>query len=150
MTPPDESIPSGRATERGNAAPSSEVGAMFDRIAGVYDPMNLAISAFQEPRWRRRAVRLTRTSPGDRVLDVATGTGKVAADLHRRVQPGGTVLGGDLSPGMIAEAAGTSITSSKVNACRISIGASFPMAAEYTQPAAEKTIGADLAQESAA
>lgn len=77
---------------------------MFDRIARVYDPMNLAISAFQEPRWRRRAVRLTRTGPGDRVLDVATGTGKVAADLHRRVQPGGSVLGVDLSPGMIAVA----------------------------------------------
>src|SRR3954470_20347572 len=74
---------------------------MFDRIARVYDPMNLAISAFQEPRWRGRAVRLTRAKPGDRILDVATGTGKVAADLHRRVQPGGTVLGVDLSPGMI-------------------------------------------------
>jgi demethylmenaquinone methyltransferase/2-methoxy-6-polyprenyl-1,4-benzoquinol methylase len=104
VTPPEEPIPSGRATERGNAAPSTEVRAMFDRIAGVYDPMNLAISAFQEPRWRRRAVRLTRTKPGDRALDVATGTGKVAADLHGRVQPGGTVLGVDLSPGMIAVA----------------------------------------------
>jgi demethylmenaquinone methyltransferase/2-methoxy-6-polyprenyl-1,4-benzoquinol methylase len=104
VTHADEPTPSGRATERGNAAPSSEVRAMFDRIARVYDPMNLAISAFQEPRWRRRAVRLTRTRPGDRVLDVATGTGKVAADLHRRVQPGGSVLGVDLSPGMIAVA----------------------------------------------
>jgi demethylmenaquinone methyltransferase/2-methoxy-6-polyprenyl-1,4-benzoquinol methylase len=98
---PDEQIPSGRATDRGNAAPSTEVRAMFDRIARVYDPMNLAISAFQEPRWRRRAVRLTRTRPGERVLDVATGTGNVAADLQRRVQPGGEVLGVDLSPGMI-------------------------------------------------
>jgi hypothetical protein len=33
---------------------------------------------------------------------------------------------------MIADAAGTSITSSKVSACRISIGASYPMAAHYT------------------
>jgi demethylmenaquinone methyltransferase / 2-methoxy-6-polyprenyl-1,4-benzoquinol methylase len=99
-----EPTPSGRATESGNAAPSTEVRAMFDRIARVYDPMNLAISAFQEPRWRRRAVRLTRARPGDRVLDVATGTGKVAADLHRRVQPGGSVLGVDLSPGMISVA----------------------------------------------
>ena len=106
MTPPTDRspIPSGRATDRGNAAPSTEVRDMFDRIARVYDPMNLAISAFQEPRWRRRAVRLTRTKPGDRVLDVATGTGKVAADLHRRVQPGGSVLGVDLSPGMISVA----------------------------------------------
>jgi demethylmenaquinone methyltransferase/2-methoxy-6-polyprenyl-1,4-benzoquinol methylase len=74
---------------------------MFDRIARVYDPMNLVISAFQEPRWRKRAVALTGARPGDRILDVATGTGKVAADLHRKVQPGGSVLGVDISPAMI-------------------------------------------------
>ena len=75
---------------------------MFDRIANVYDPMNLLISAFQEPRWRRRAVALTGAGPGDRLLDVATGTGKVAADLFARAQPGGSVLAVDISPGMIA------------------------------------------------
>ncbi len=96
--------PSGRASDQGNAASSAEVGAMFDRIAPVYDPMNLLISAFQEPRWRRRAVALTGVRPGDRLLDVATGTGKVAADLYRRAQPGGTVLGVDISPGMIGVA----------------------------------------------
>ncbi|MEA2619794.1 MAG: demethylmenaquinone methyltransferase / 2-methoxy-6-polyprenyl,4-benzoquinol methylase [Chloroflexota bacterium] len=74
---------------------------MFDRIAHVYDPMNLVISAFQEPRWRRRAVELSGARPGDRILDVATGTGKVAADLQARVQPGGSVLGVDISPAMI-------------------------------------------------
>jgi demethylmenaquinone methyltransferase/2-methoxy-6-polyprenyl-1,4-benzoquinol methylase len=42
--------------------------------------------------------------PGGAALDVATGTGKVAADLHRRLQPGGRVVGVDLSPGMIAVA----------------------------------------------
>jgi len=101
MTPPQDEAPSGRATDRGNAAPTPEVRAMFDRIARVYDPMNLVISAFQEPRWRKRAVKLTGARPGDRLLDVATGTGKVAADLHNHAQPGGTVLGVDISPGMI-------------------------------------------------
>lgn len=94
--------PSGRATERGNAAAPRDVGAMFDRIAGVYDPMNLLISGFQEPRWRRRAVDAAGLRAGDRAIDVATGTGKVAADLLRRVTPGGQVLGVDLSDGMIA------------------------------------------------
>jgi demethylmenaquinone methyltransferase/2-methoxy-6-polyprenyl-1,4-benzoquinol methylase len=74
---------------------------MFDRIAGVYDPMNLVISAFQEPRWRRRAVELAGVRPGDRLLDVATGTGKVAADLFDRARPAGSVLGVDISPRMI-------------------------------------------------
>jgi demethylmenaquinone methyltransferase/2-methoxy-6-polyprenyl-1,4-benzoquinol methylase len=101
MTPAQDDAPSGRATDHGNAASTTEVRAMFDRIARVYDPMNLVISAFQEPRWRRRAVALTQTVPGDRLLDVATGTGKVAADLHRRAQPGGSVLGVDISPAMI-------------------------------------------------
>jgi demethylmenaquinone methyltransferase/2-methoxy-6-polyprenyl-1,4-benzoquinol methylase len=96
-----EDSPSGASTGSGNAAGSSEVGAMFDRIASVYDPMNLVISAFQEPRWRRRLVDAARLVPGGRALDVASGTGKVAADLHRRVGPTGHVLGVDISPGMI-------------------------------------------------
>ena len=74
---------------------------MFDGISRVYDPLNLVISAFQEPRWRRRAVSVAQLRPGGRAIDIATGTGKVAADLHRRVQPGGEVLGVDISPGMI-------------------------------------------------
>ena len=74
---------------------------MFDRISGVYDPMNLVISAFQEPRWRRRAVASAALGPGGRAVDVATGTGKVAADLLRSAAPGGGVLGVDISEGMI-------------------------------------------------
>jgi demethylmenaquinone methyltransferase/2-methoxy-6-polyprenyl-1,4-benzoquinol methylase len=104
MTPVQDDAPSGRATDRGNAASTAEVRAMFDKIARVYDPMNLVISAFQEPRWRKRAVKLAAVEPGDRVLDVATGTGKVAADLHARAQPGGSVLGIDISPAMIGVA----------------------------------------------
>jgi demethylmenaquinone methyltransferase / 2-methoxy-6-polyprenyl-1,4-benzoquinol methylase len=104
MTPAQDDAPSGRATDRGNAASTAEVRAMFDKIARVYDPMNLVISAFQEPRWRKRAVKLTGVKPGDRVLDVATGTGKVAADLEARAQPGGSVLGIDISPAMIGVA----------------------------------------------
>ena len=104
MTPADDDAPSGLATDRGNAASTAEVRAMFDKIARVYDPMNLVISAFQEPRWRKRAVKMSGVKPGDRVLDVATGTGKVAADLHARAQPGGSVLGIDISPAMIGVA----------------------------------------------
>jgi demethylmenaquinone methyltransferase/2-methoxy-6-polyprenyl-1,4-benzoquinol methylase len=103
-TPPPDHTPSGAATDAGNAAAPPEVQVMFDRISRVYDPMNLAISAFQEPRWRRRLVERARLQPGGSALDVASGTGKVAADLHRRVQPGGRVLGVDLSPGMTAVA----------------------------------------------
>jgi demethylmenaquinone methyltransferase/2-methoxy-6-polyprenyl-1,4-benzoquinol methylase len=101
--PPDHT-PSGASTGQGNAAAPPEVQVMFDRIAPRYDLMNLLISAFQEPRWRKRLVAHARLRPGGSALDVASGTGKVAADLHARVQPGGRVLGVDLSPGMTAVA----------------------------------------------
>jgi len=102
MTDPRPDVtPSGLATDAGNAAPTPEVRAMFDRISGVYDPMNLAISAFQEPRWRRRLVDAAGLQPGGSALDVASGSGKGAADLHARVGRFGRVLGVDISPGMI-------------------------------------------------
>lgn len=88
----------------GNSAPPERVSEMFDRISGVYDGMNLVISGFQEPRWRRRAVAETHLGPGDSALDVACGTGTVTRDLSRAVRPGGTVTGVDASAGMIARA----------------------------------------------
>jgi demethylmenaquinone methyltransferase/2-methoxy-6-polyprenyl-1,4-benzoquinol methylase len=101
--PPDHT-PSGASTGAGNAAATTEVRVMFDRIAGRYDLMNLLISAFQEPRWRKRLVDATALAPGGSALDVASGTGKVAADLQARVGASGRVLGVDLSPGMTAVA----------------------------------------------
>jgi len=104
MTLPSDHTPSGASTGAGNAAGQPEVRVMFDRIATRYDLMNLLISAFQEPRWRKRLVQRSGLRPGGSALDVASGTGKVAADLHSRVLPGGRVLGVDLSPGMTAVA----------------------------------------------
>lgn len=97
-------LPSGDATERGNAAEAAEVGAMFDRIAARYDLMNALISAFQEPRWRRRAIEAAGLAPGMAALDVATGTGKVAEGLADRVGPFGHVVGVDVSTRMIERA----------------------------------------------
>lgn len=89
---------------KGNAAPPERIREMFDRIAGVYDGMNALISGLQEPRWRRRAVREAALLPGMRALDVACGTGKVTASLHRAVSPGGSVAGVDVSTRMIERA----------------------------------------------
>jgi demethylmenaquinone methyltransferase/2-methoxy-6-polyprenyl-1,4-benzoquinol methylase len=105
MPAPSEPIPSSPGPQRGNAASPAEVGALFDRIAGVYDPLNLVISGFQEPRWRRRLVAATHLRPGMAAIDVATGTGAVARDLGRTVGPTGSVLGIDISPEMVARAA---------------------------------------------
>jgi demethylmenaquinone methyltransferase/2-methoxy-6-polyprenyl-1,4-benzoquinol methylase len=74
---------------------------MFDRIAGLYDRLNTVMTAGLHHEWRRRAGELTRLGPGDRALDVATGTGDLAFELARRVAPGGEVIGADFSEGML-------------------------------------------------
>ncbi|MEA2481539.1 MAG: demethylmenaquinone methyltransferase / 2-methoxy-6-polyprenyl,4-benzoquinol methylase [Thermoleophilaceae bacterium] len=81
--------------------PEPQVRAMFDRIAGVYDLMNSVMTAGMHHRWRERAADLARVGPGDRALDVATGTGDLAFELKRRVGPGGEVIGSDFSDGML-------------------------------------------------
>ena len=83
---------------------AGQVRAMFDRIAGVYDLMNTAMTAGLHHRWRARAVDLAEVGPGSRVLDVATGTGDLALELARRVAPGGEVLASDFSEGMLDRA----------------------------------------------
>jgi len=88
----------------GNAAPASDVREMFDRISPIYDLMNQLISGFQEPRWRRRAVREARLSRGKSAVDVACGTGKVTRALAERVGLTGRVTGVDFSLGMIDRA----------------------------------------------
>jgi demethylmenaquinone methyltransferase / 2-methoxy-6-polyprenyl-1,4-benzoquinol methylase len=77
---------------------------MFDRIAAIYDLMNAAMTAGMHHRWRQRAADMARVGPGDRVLDVATGTGDLAIELARRVTPGGEVVGSDFSEAMLERA----------------------------------------------
>ena len=81
-----------------------QVRAMFDRIAGFYDVMNSVMTAGLHHTWRRRAVDLAQVRPGDRVLDVATGTGDLALALAARVAPGGSVVASDFSEEMLTRA----------------------------------------------
>jgi demethylmenaquinone methyltransferase/2-methoxy-6-polyprenyl-1,4-benzoquinol methylase len=74
---------------------------MFDRIASVYDLMNSVMTAGLHHRWRSRAADLAAVGPGDRALDVATGTGDLAVELGRRVGPQGEVIGSDFSEKML-------------------------------------------------
>ncbi len=81
-----------------------QVRAMFDRIAGVYDRMNRVMTAGLDQQWRSRAADLANVGPGDRVLDVATGTGDLAIEVASRVGPGGEVVGTDFSEEMLSRA----------------------------------------------
>jgi len=74
---------------------------MFDRIAGVYDRMNHAMTAGLDRRWRERAVERLGPLEGARALDVCCGTGDLALELGRRVGPEGTVVGSDFSEPML-------------------------------------------------
>ena len=78
--------------------PDTQVRAMFDRIARVYDRMNSVMTAGMHHRWRERAADLARVGPGTTALDVATGTGDLAIELARR---GAEVTGSDFAPAML-------------------------------------------------
>jgi demethylmenaquinone methyltransferase / 2-methoxy-6-polyprenyl-1,4-benzoquinol methylase len=78
--------------------PEQQVRAMFDRIARVYDRMNSVMTAGMHHRWRERAADLAAVGPGDRALDVATGTGDLALALRAR---GAEVVGQDFSERML-------------------------------------------------
>ena len=78
--------------------PDTQVRAMFDRIARVYDRMNSVMTAGMHHRWRERAADLARVGPGSIALDVATGTGDLAVELARR---GAEVTGVDFAPAML-------------------------------------------------
>src|SRR4051795_9841462 len=78
--------------------PETQVRAMFDRIARVYDRMNSVMTVGMHHRWRERAVDLAAVGPGDRALDVATGTGDLAIALRGR---GADVVGLDFAEKML-------------------------------------------------
>ncbi len=76
---------------------------MFDSIAGQYDLMNRVMTLGQDQRWRRFVVAKAGDAKQGRVLDLATGTGDIAA-LYKASYPEATVIGGDFAQNMLAEA----------------------------------------------
>jgi demethylmenaquinone methyltransferase/2-methoxy-6-polyprenyl-1,4-benzoquinol methylase len=80
---------------------AGQVRGMFDRIAGVYDLMNTAMTAGMHHRWRERAAGMAELERGDSALDVCCGTGDLALELAGRVGPEGTVVGCDFSERML-------------------------------------------------
>jgi demethylmenaquinone methyltransferase / 2-methoxy-6-polyprenyl-1,4-benzoquinol methylase len=80
---------------------ASQVRGMFDRIAGVYDAMNSAMTAGLHHQWRERAVDRAEVQPGSDALDVCCGTGDLALELRRRIGPDGRVVGCDFSQPML-------------------------------------------------
>jgi demethylmenaquinone methyltransferase/2-methoxy-6-polyprenyl-1,4-benzoquinol methylase len=100
------SVSSGTEAESGVPSRDSdefaaEVRGMFDRISGVYDLMNSAMTAGLHHQWRQRAVDRAEVGPGSDALDICCGTGDLALELRRRIGPDGRVVGSDFSEPML-------------------------------------------------
>ena len=88
-----EEVPAGEKRAR--------VGAVFESVAERYDVMNDLMSFGLHRGWKRFTVRIARVRSGARVLDLAGGTGDLAARLAPRVGRDGSVVLADLNRAML-------------------------------------------------
>jgi demethylmenaquinone methyltransferase/2-methoxy-6-polyprenyl-1,4-benzoquinol methylase len=79
------------------------VSAVFDSVASKYDLMNDLMSFGVHRLWKRFALQLAAIRPGDTVLDLAGGTGDLAARLAEKVGPSGQVVLSDINAAMLHE-----------------------------------------------
>jgi len=101
LNPPRAGVLPGREEKR------RVVQRMFDRIAPRYDAMNRLITLGLDQRWRRAALETIGVGPGDRLLDLACGTGDLAAAASER---GARVVGVDFAAQMLERAAGRGLS----------------------------------------
>lgn len=80
---------------------SRRVREVFDSVAGRYDVMNDLMSVGLHRLWKRYLLSQTLLRPGQRALDVAGGTGDVAAGMARQVGRAGLVLLSDINAAML-------------------------------------------------
>ena len=107
MNPDHSSQPAGETVDFGyERVPAAEktgrVRGVFDSVAGRYDLMNDLMSGGLHRLWKRFALSQTGLRPGDRALDVASGTGDLAAGLARQVGPGGQAILSDINWEMLS------------------------------------------------
>lgn len=80
------------------------ISALFNDISKKYDFLNRVLSFNADTGWRRRLVKLSKASTGDRVLDVCAGTGDISIEFADGT-PVETILGVDFSHEMLGEGA---------------------------------------------
>lgn len=85
------------------AEKAARVRAVFESVAGNYDLMNDLMSAGTHRLWKRFALSQTGLRPGQRALDVAGGTGDLAAGMCKQVGDQGLVVLTDINAAMLAE-----------------------------------------------
>jgi len=77
-----------------------QVAEMFDNISPKYDLLNRVLSGGVDLYWRRKAISLLKKENPQLILDIATGTGDLAIEAVRQLNPK-KVIGVDISAGML-------------------------------------------------
>ena len=80
---------------------AARVRGVFDSVAGNYDVMNDLLSAGMHRVWKRYTVAVSGAKEGDRVLDIAGGTGDLTRLFARKVGSRGQVLHTDINEAML-------------------------------------------------
>jgi demethylmenaquinone methyltransferase/2-methoxy-6-polyprenyl-1,4-benzoquinol methylase len=100
MADPDKTVDFGYE-KVAPADKAARVRAVFASVAGRYDVMNDLMSFGAHRLWKQFTLSLTGLRPGQRALDVAGGTGDIAAGLLRQVGKSGSVVLSDINPHML-------------------------------------------------
>lgn len=82
---------------------ASRVRGVFDSVAARYDVMNDLMSLGLHRAWKAYTVAVANLREGDRVLDIAGGTGDLARAFAKKVGPGGTVVHTDINEAMLRQ-----------------------------------------------
>lgn len=84
-------------------AKARRVRGVFDSVAARYDLMNDLMSLGIHRLWKRFAIELVAPRPGQRILDLAGGTGDLARLLQPALMPGGIVVVADINAAMLEQ-----------------------------------------------
>lgn len=85
------------------AEKAGRVRQVFDSVASRYDVMNDLMSMGLHRAWKAYTVAVANLRPGQRVLDIAGGTGDLSKAFARRVGPGGLVVLTDINESMLVQ-----------------------------------------------
>jgi demethylphylloquinol methyltransferase len=84
---------------------STDIQAIFNRIAPVYDRLNNDLSLGMHWIWKQMTVDWSQAKPGDTCLDLCCGSGDITQLLAKRIGATGTVIGADFAPAQLTIAA---------------------------------------------